>query len=47
MAHSEQRDTTRLKHTASILLENFPAGAHYEAKMHNYSRLHRNRKIPL
>ena len=38
MDYSEQRDATRLKHTASILLENFPAGAHHEAKMHNYSR---------
>ena len=38
MAHLEQRNERRLKHTTSILLENFPAGAHYEAKMHNYSR---------
>ncbi|GAF97266.1 unnamed protein product [marine sediment metagenome] len=38
MAGSEQRDATRLKHKASILLENFPAGDHYEAKMYNYSR---------
>ena len=38
MAHPDQRDATRLKYTASILLENFSAGAHYEAKMHNYSR---------
>ena len=35
---AEQRDTTRVKHKASILLENFPAGSHYEAKMYNYSR---------
>jgi hypothetical protein len=35
---AEQRDTTRVKHKASILLENFPSGAHYEAKMYNYSR---------
>ncbi len=38
MADSEQREAMRLKHKASILLENFPAGAHYEAKMYNYSR---------
>lgn len=38
MAQSEQRHATRLKHTTSIQLENFPAGEHYEAKMHNYSR---------
>jgi hypothetical protein len=35
---SEQRDTLRVKHRASILLENFPARAHYEAIMYNYSR---------
>ena len=37
-AIAEQRDTTRVKHKASIMLEHFPAGAHYEAKMYNYSR---------
>jgi hypothetical protein len=37
-ASAEQRDTTRVKHKASILLENFPSGVHYEAKMYNYSR---------
>ena len=35
---AEQRDTTRVKHKARILLENFPSGAHYKAKMYNYSR---------
>jgi hypothetical protein len=34
----EQRDTTRVKHKARILLENLPSGAHYKAKMYNYSR---------
>lgn len=38
MADSEQRDATRLRHKADIMLENFPAGAHFEAKMLNYSR---------
>jgi len=38
MADSEQRDAMRVNHTASILLDNIPAGAHYEAKMVNYSR---------
>jgi len=38
MADPEQRDAMRVKHKASILLENFPAGAHYDAKMCNYSR---------
>ncbi len=38
MTGSEQRDATRVEHKANILLENFPAGTHYEAKMHNYSR---------
>jgi hypothetical protein len=37
-ATAEQRDTTRVKHKASILLENFPSGAHYQAHMYNYSR---------
>lgn len=35
---AEQRDTTRVKHRASILLENFLSGTHYKAEMHNYSR---------
>jgi hypothetical protein len=35
---AEQRDTTRIKHKARILLENLPSGAHYKAKMYNYSR---------
>lgn len=38
MAKSEQRGTTRVRHKADILLENLPAGTHYEAKMYNYSR---------
>lgn len=38
MIGSEQRDTTRVKHKANILLENLPAGTHYKAKMYNYSR---------
>jgi hypothetical protein len=38
MANSEQRDATRVKHKANILLENFPAGSYYKAKMYNYSR---------
>ena len=38
MADSDQRDAMRVKHRANILLENFPAGAHYDAKMLNYSR---------
>ena len=35
---AEQRDATRVKHKANILLENFPSGSHYPAKMYNYSR---------
>ena len=38
MTNSEQRDATRVKHTANIMLENLPAGTHYKAKMYNYSR---------
>ena len=38
MAHSEQRNAMRLKHTTNIRLENFSAQTHYEAQMHNYSR---------
>lgn len=37
-ATSEQRDTTRVNHKASIMLENLPAGSNFEAKMYNYSR---------
>jgi len=35
---SEHRDDIRHKYKANILLETFPAGAHCEAKMFNYSR---------
>ncbi|MGD8961792.1 MAG: PilZ domain-containing protein [Desulfobacterales bacterium] len=38
MIVSEQRDATRVKHKANILLENLPAGTHHKAKMYNYSR---------
>lgn len=38
MIESEQRDGTRMKRKADILLENLPAGAYYRAKMYNYSR---------
>jgi hypothetical protein len=38
MSTGEQRDATRVKHEADILLENFPAGTQYKAKMFNYSR---------
>ncbi|MGD8990370.1 MAG: PilZ domain-containing protein [Desulfobacterales bacterium] len=37
MIGSEQREATRVKHKANILLENLPAGTHYKAKMYNYS----------
>lgn len=38
MTGSDQRNATRVKHEANIMLENLPAGTHYEAKMYNYSR---------
>ena len=38
MIESEQRGATRVKRKAKIRLENFTAGAHYQAKMRNYSR---------
>ena len=38
MIVSEQRDATRVKHKATILIENLSAGTHYPAKMYNYSR---------
>jgi hypothetical protein len=38
MIESEQRDAIRMKRKADILLENFPTGAYYKAKMYNYSR---------
>ena len=38
MPKSEQRDATRVKHKANILLENLPTGTQYKAKMFNYSR---------
>jgi hypothetical protein len=38
MPNGEQRDARRVKHKANILLENFPAGTQYKAKMFNYSR---------
>ena len=38
MAASEQRDAMRVNHSASLVLENLPAGAHYDATMLNYSR---------
>ena len=34
----EHRDYTRYKHKAKILLETYPSGSYYQAKMFNFSR---------
>lgn len=38
MNQLEQREAVRLRHKATILLENILTGTYYEAKMYNYSR---------